>query len=574
VYTEFFGLNEKPFSITPDPRYLYMSARHADALAHLVYGISESGGFIQLTGEVGTGKTTLIRSLLEQLPAKAEIALVLNPQLSTLEFLQIICQELRIPVPREDTVKARIDSLNQHLLRAYAEGRRIVLIVDEAQTLSPELLEQIRLLTNLETPKKKLLQIILIGQPELRDLLARSEMRQVAQRITGRYHLEPLSRKDTGVYVRHRMRIAGAQSDVFEGSAIRALYRKSRGIPRLINVVADRALLAAYTRDVRRVDGRLVNRAAAEVFGSRRWAARWWPWAASAVGIVAFVLATTNLWNARGHGEGAAVPEESDAAAPADSPSRTPVAVAIESPLPLSAASAAAGTIAPAAAEQLPDVASEPAQRSGPPTLAGLLADPHFVMDREHALGTLLSLWGGRYDAGRGDACAQAADHGLQCLDLQRGTLRELRQLNWPAILTLVDDHGMQRNVVVASLDASAANVIANGKTFELPLVELSYYWYGDHVLLWRPALSPPRDLIPGMDDPGVVWLRETLARVRGEDPPTSGSSLYDTALESRVREYQREHMLTVDGIVGARTQIAMIADLKIPGTPLLAAGR
>jgi general secretion pathway protein A len=574
VYTEFFGLNEKPFSITPDPRYLYMSARHADALAHLVYGISESGGFIQLTGEVGTGKTTLIRSLLEQLPAKAEIALVLNPQLSTLEFLQIICQELRIPVPREDTVKARIDSLNQHLLRAYAEGRRIVLIVDEAQTLSPELLEQIRLLTNLETPKKKLLQIILIGQPELRDLLARSEMRQVAQRITGRYHLEPLSRKDTGVYVRHRMRIAGAQSDVFEGSAIRALYRKSRGIPRLINVVADRALLAAYTRDVRRVDGRLVNRAAAEVFGSRRWAARWWPWAASAVGVVAFVLATTNLWNARGHGEDAAVPEERTAAAPADSPGRTPAAVAIESPLPVSAASAAVGTPAPTAADDLRDVASEPAQPSGPPTLAGLLTDPHLVMDREHALGTLLSLWGGRYDAGRGDACAQAADHGLQCLDLPRGTLRELRRLNWPAILTLVDDHGMQRNVVVASLDASAAHVIANGKTFELPLVELSYYWYGDHVLLWRPAISPPRDLVPGMDDPGVVWLRQTLARVRGEDPPASGSSLYDTALESRVREYQREHMLTVDGIVGARTQIAMIADLKIPGTPLLAAER
>jgi general secretion pathway protein A len=195
-------------------------------------------------------------------------------------------------------------------------------------------------------------------------------------------------------------------------------------------------------------------------------------------------------------------------------------------------------------------------------------------MDREHAVGTLLSLWGGRYDAGRGDACAQAVQHGLQCLNIQRGTLSELRRLNWPAILTLVDDHGMQRDVVVASLDANAAEVIANGKTFALPLVELSYYWYGDHLVLWRPAISPPRDLVPGMEDPGVLWLRETLARIRGEDPPTSASPLYDAALESRVREYQREHMLTVDGIVGARTQIAMIADLKIPGTPLLAAGR
>jgi general secretion pathway protein A len=561
VYTEFFGLNEKPFSITPDPRYLYMSARHADALAHLVYGISESGGFIQLTGEVGTGKTTLIRSLLEQLPAKAEIALVLNPQLSTLEFLQIICQELRIATPREDTVKARIDSLNSHLLRAYAEGRRIVLIVDEAQTLSPELLEQIRLLTNLETPKKKLLQIILIGQPELRDLLDRSEMRQVAQRITGRYHLEPLSKKDTGVYVRHRMRIAGAQSDVFENSAIRALYRKSRGIPRLINVVADRALLAAYTRDLRRVDGRLVNRAAAEVFGARRWGTRWWPWAASAVGVVAFVLATTNLWNAR---------EPSEAGA-STATSKGVAAIPIESPLPISAVSAAVGTPSPAVGDSHLAVVSE---AEPPPTLASLAANPQFVMDREHAIGTLLSLWGGSYEPARGDACAQAVRQGVHCLTLQRGTLSELRRLNWPAILTLVDDHGTQHDVVVASLDASAADVIANGQMFELPLIELSYYWYGDHVLLWRPAISPPRDLIPGMDDPGVLWLRETLARIHDEGPPSSASSTYDAGLESRVREFQREHMLTVDGIVGARTQIALIADLKIPGTPLLAAGR
>ena len=301
MYTEFFGLNEKPFAITPDPRYLYMSARHADALAHLIYGISESGGFIQLTGEVGTGKTTLIRSLLEQLPAKAEIALILNPQLSTLEFLQVICQELRIPVAAvEDSVRARVDALNSYLLRAYAEARRIVLIVDEAQALTPELLEQIRLLTNLETPKKKLLQIILIGQPELRDLLDRPEMRQVAQRITGRYHLEPLGKDDTALYVRHRMKVAGAQSDVFTPSAIRTLYRRARGIPRLINVVADRALLAAYTRDQRLVDRSIVVRAAAEVFGRRRTSWRWWPAAAIPVALAAFVLATTNLWQTTG----------------------------------------------------------------------------------------------------------------------------------------------------------------------------------------------------------------------------------------------------------------------------------
>jgi len=554
VYTEFFGLNEKPFAITPDPRYLYMSARHADALAHLIYGISESGGFIQLTGEVGTGKTTLIRSLLEQLPAKAEIALILNPQLSTLEFLQVICHELRIPAPRDDSVRARIDALNSHLLRAYAEDRRIVLIVDEAQALTPELLEQIRLLTNLETPKKKLLQIILIGQPELRELLERPEMRQVAQRITGRYHLEPLGKEDTALYVRHRMNVAGAQRDVFDRAAIRALYRRSRGIPRLINVVADRALLAAYTRDQRTVGGALVASAAAEVFGARRRSWRWWPALAAAAGVAALALATTNLWQS----------SEQRTAPPSAAALSAPVAAAVGAP----AQHAGGQEISVAAAEPAADEAPAPA------TLAALTADPDFQTDRDHAVGDLLTLWGGTYEPGHGDACEQAAHEGLQCLTQQNGSLGELRRLNWPALVTLVDESGVAHPVVIAALNRSAAQVVANGKTFELPLAELTYHWYGEHVLLWRPGIPQPKDLTPGMRDAGVLWLRETLARIRGEDPQADPSPLYDAALERRVREYQRERMLKDDGIVGARTQVAMIADLDVPGTPLLAAGR
>jgi general secretion pathway protein A len=292
MYTEHFGLTEKPFSISPDPRYLYLSQRHADALAHLIYGISESGGFIQLTGEVGTGKTTLIRSLLEQLPDKTEIALVLQPQLSTLEFLKAICQELRIEPPANETVKSLIDSLNEKLLEAHAQDCRIVLIVDEAQTLSPELLEQVRLLTNLETAKRKLLQIILIGQPELRELLDRPEMRQIAQRITGRYHLEPLTAQDARIYIRHRLRVAGTQAEVFSEGAVRQLFRLSGGIPRLINVIADRALLAAYTREEHHIGSSLVRRAAFEVFGARK-TRSWWTSVAAGVataGIVAIFV--------------------------------------------------------------------------------------------------------------------------------------------------------------------------------------------------------------------------------------------------------------------------------------------
>jgi general secretion pathway protein A len=546
VYTEFFDLQEKPFSITPDPRYLYMSARHADALAHLIYGISESGGFIQLTGEVGTGKTTLIRSLLKQLPAKAEIALILNPQLSTKEFLQVICEELRIPVPPEDSVKACIDALNEQLLKVHADGRRVVLIVDEAQTLGPELLEQVRLLTNLETAKQKLLQIILIGQPELRDLLDRPEMRQIAQRVTGRYHLEPLSREDTAAYVRHRMRVAGAQSEVFKDSAIRQLYRRSRGIPRLINIVADRALLAAYSEDRRAVDGKLVGRAASEVFGHRRADGHWWPWTGLGIAITSFAVATA-LWYRFDEPGAAAMPAAGG----------TTLAAVVAEPVP---------TDPPPASSLVPS-------RPTPSTLAELVGDPEFSTDTDSAIGELLALWGATYDRERGNPCEQAIEQGLHCAFQERGSLSELRRVNWPAILTLVDEHGTAHQVVIASLGYDDAEVVSSGKSFRIPLAELTYYWYGDHLLLWRPELVPPRDLIPGMTDDGVRWLRETLARVRGETVPGAPSPVYDPELEQRVREYQQDRMLTVDGIVGARTQIALLADLGIPGTPLLLAG-
>ena len=553
MYTEFFGLNEKPFAITPDPRYLYMSARHTDALAHLLYGISESGGFIQLTGEVGTGKTTLIRSVLERLPEKAEIALILSPQLTTLEFLATIVQELHCAAPTERTVKAHIDVLNAHLMQAHADGRRVVLMVDEAQTLSPELLEQVRLLTNLETSKQKLLQIILIGQPELRELLDRPEMRQIAQRITGRYHLEPLQKDDTRAYVSHRLRVAGAQSDIFTKRAIDSLYKHSRGIPRLINVIADRALLAGYTRDERRIDTKLVSAAAAEVFGVRR-RTPWWPIATTTAGVAAVLFGITNLGEAP---RAPAAAPESFLAAPAPPPRAD---LAVDSPAGDSAAAAAAAPPSATANEPTP----------APTTLEALLVDPHFALTTDSAVAELLALWATPYDPARGEPCPQALERGLRCLYQRRGTLGELRRVNWPTILSLVTRDGIEHPVVVTGLGYDHARLVANGKTFELPLAELSFYWFGDHLLLWRPGDAPARDLVPGVDEAGVRWLRNTLAKLAGEPPVIDASTMYDNALEQRVRAYQRSHQLTVDGIVGARTQIAMLAELGAPDTPLL----
>src|ERR1700761_253733 len=305
MYLSFFGLNEKPFAITPDPRYLYLSERHAEALAHLLYGINEAGGFVQLTGEVGTGKTTIVRSLLAQTPKNAEIALILNPKMTAPEFLLTICEELGIGVPdaATESLKDLVDILSGYLLRAHAGGRRVVVVVDEAQNLAPTVLEQVRLLTNLETNTRKLLQIILIGQPELRELLARNELRQLAQRITGRYHLNPLTSAETAAYVRHRLRVAGATNDIFSPGALSEVHRLAVGVPRVINVVCDRALLGAYSTDRHRVTSALVRNAAAKGFG-KRFQPPWVTWVGTGAAAALLVLTIALLWSFKPWGSG------------------------------------------------------------------------------------------------------------------------------------------------------------------------------------------------------------------------------------------------------------------------------
>jgi general secretion pathway protein A len=269
MYTSRFGLKTPPFSISPDPRCLYLSEPHRNGLAHLVYGVQQHGGFVQLTGEVGTGKTTLCRCLLEQLPPEVDVALILNPRVTVAEFLASVCDELRITRPAGTRgIAALVDVLHRYLLDAHARGRRTVLIVDEAQQLPWTVLEQIRLLTNLETPTRKLLHIILIGQPELSTLLAQRRMRQLSQRVTARYHLVPLRRSQTCAYIRHRLRVAGGDTTLFTPAAARAVHRRSGGIPRIINVLCDRALLAAYARGLRGVTTSTVRLAARDVQGN------------------------------------------------------------------------------------------------------------------------------------------------------------------------------------------------------------------------------------------------------------------------------------------------------------------
>jgi general secretion pathway protein A len=412
-----------------------------------------------------------------------------------------------------------------------------VLVVDEAQNLSPEVLEQVRLLTNLETNTQKLLQIILIGQPELRELLARNELRQLAQRITGRYHLNPLSHDETTAYVRHRLRVAGATTDIFAPQALNTVFSLSQGVPRVINVICDRALLGAYSLDRHRATPSLVRNAAAEVFG-RRFTPDWLPWAVTAA--IAFVLsgATFAVWKAQpwlskvhAVASSAAVPRDDGAAA-------VPVALAATPRAP------------------------------GAPQLAQLLQKHSAETDTDGAFGKLFALWGAKYQASGTDPCTQAAGLGLACI-AERGSFGQLRLYNHPAILLLHDVAGATHQVVLTALDDEQARLDIDGVR-SVSLGELSRYWLGDFVMLWRPASSPVKALSSGMRGEQVRWLRKSLQRLQGVQDGAPVSDVFDAELSLQVREFQRVHQLTVDGIAGVQTQIALASAVAGSDVPLL----
>ena len=266
MYTDYFGLKEQPFSIAPDPRYLFMGDKHREALAHLIYGVGDQGGFVVLTGEVGTGKTTICRCLLQQVPDNADVAFIINPKQSINQLLQSIFADLGVSCEPGLTSKDLIDQLNQYLLEAHGRGRNTVLIIDEAQNLSVDVLEQLRLLTNLETNEKKLLQLVLLGQPELNTLLEKPTLRQLAQRVTARYHLEALQKNELPSYISFRLSVAGCRNELFSPAAVKRIYHYSKGVPRLINLLCDRCLLGVFATDQHMVTPKVVDKAAKEVF--------------------------------------------------------------------------------------------------------------------------------------------------------------------------------------------------------------------------------------------------------------------------------------------------------------------
>ena len=532
MYQSFFGLAEAPFSIAPDPRYLYMSRRHQEALAHLLYGVNGEGGFVLLTGEVGTGKTTVCRCLLDQIPPTCDVAYIFNPRLTVPELLSTLCTEFGIACPPGNTsVKVFVDCINAYLLDAHAKGRNTVLIIDEAQNLSADVLEQMRLLTNLETSERKLLQIILLGQPELGQMLARPELRQLAQRIVARYHLGPLSKGEVGAYIRHRLDVSGAKHALIPSSLIGLLHRLSGGIPRVLNVLCDRALLGAYAQGKDKVDRATLKQAAREVFGHlpavRRRALQA---AGIALALVAGVTVAIAYYRY-------------------DSSVGTPVPGEATKDARMTGTAAETKTAAPAVpqATALEWTQSEPQSSS-----------------KAIAYATLRRAWGAPENGAV--SCGATAASEWRCRSA-RGGLDELRRLDRPAILEMRDGRGRAFFACLVALGERTATFAFGESTRRVALDAVASQWTGHYTVMWRMPPDVPTMMRSGDRGPAVQWLRTQLARVEGGAPPEAADGAFDETLTRAVKQFQLARGLIPDGAVGIQTlmHLATAADAGAP---------
>lgn len=573
MYTDYFGLADAPFSIAPNPQFLYMSERHREALAHLLYGIKSDGGFILLTGEVGTGKTTVCRCLLEQIPEDVDTAFVLNPKQTAIELLASVCDDLGIAYPWNATIKILVDRLSEFLLAAHNNGRRTVLIIDEAQNLTVDVLEQLRLLTNLETNQRKLLQIILLGQPELLEKLERKELRQLAQRVTARFHLDALSPEEVVIYIRHRLDVAGCKSELFQPAAVARICKLSLGVPRLINLICDRALLGAYARNQRHVDKRIVDQAAAEIFGEapkphsgRR-----------ALGIAA-VLAVLSVASV------AYLADKADIQVPGFE-QHAAVTVAAKDPLSKAAKAAPAASQhavtkgaavatatnnphkSPAATspkdahQQLTPVAV--VQRTSAPKTDALI-EVEGDSSAGAAMAQLFKLWGLPLKATGGSPCQQAKEFGLACL-MELGSLHDIAHLDRPAVIDL-SIAGIDNFLALTGFDGHIVNLVSSNGSYRIRQSDLVANWNGNYAILWKP---PPDYRVVKQGDKGLTvdWLYRQLAIIDGDKTAPSVGKPFSAALEQRLKQFQIAQGLKPDGIANADTWIHIntLVDKDVP---------
>ncbi len=536
MYQDHFHLDELPFSIAPDPRFLFMSERHREAMAHLLYGVGGEGGIVLLTGEVGTGKTTICRSLLDQLPENIDVAFILNPRMTVDELLQTICEEFDIEVGQDrQGTKIYIDALNAKLLAAHAQGRRAILIIDEAQNLDSPVLEQLRLLTNLETSSRKLLQIFLIGQPELNETLARPEMRQVSQRIIARYHLTRLSRLEVNAYIAHRLRISGASPLIFPEKLINVIYRASNGVPRLINLICDRALLGAYSMGDQQVTQAVLRQAINEVFGKNSAKFRTdmilagvMVFSVLIVTLVAAQSSETKLILAR-FGLGNAV--------------LTPVA-------------AASTPTMVTAVETILPVLNEPSKNPESTTTTVLKWPSNIPLSNSEkiAFQSLFKLYGVNIESHASEPpCQQVEKNGMRCY-IAHGGLTDLVQLDQPVLTRLLSADGKEYSATLIALDHQTATLMVAGEVQKVTLMELANSWFGQYIVAWNVPPDFEQQIRINDQGPSVNWLRHVLGKIDGMRD--DGTDVFDLSLAKRVHAFQLAEGIQPDGVVGPLTII------------------
>lgn len=573
MYLDYFGLKEIPFSIAPDPRYLYMSERHREALAHLLYGVSGQGGFVVLTGEVGTGKTTICRCFLNQVPKNTDVAFIINPKLSARELMAAICDELSIDYPESASIKVLNDLINHRLLAAHADNRHTVLIIDEAQNLRVDVLEQLRLLTNLETSEKKLLQIILLGQPELREILAQNELRQLAQRVTARYHLHELNKMEVGAYVQCRLAVAGRKGRIFTQKAIQKLYQLSGGVPRLINLICDRALLGAYASQSDMVEVNHIKYAYDEIQGEKvrqpfmqNKALRISFMTLGAFCVFVLAVVSFNFINQLfevnsitsaelvtqtvqvNAVDGSA--EEKDSARPQKTISAPAINASIQDLQAIPVLENPKDKLISVPTTGLSQAQSQPVEaRKGAPYLDQITGLVPTVDDKYYAYQAVLTRWGIDYHKEPFIlACDFAEMYGLRCLH-NSGNWRSVLKLDRPTVLTLTNELGQSLYFALLAIEGQDALVSHQGKIYWVGMDELDRYWLGDYSIFWKLPPYKSSVIMPGQATE-KEWLQENLSRLnRSYLTPNE-------PLDKKIQRFQQSSGLVPDGIPGTMTLI------------------
>lgn len=533
MYNQYFHFSESPFSIATDPHFIYMSPRHQEGLAHLLYGINFGGGFVALTGEVGTGKTTLCHCLLQAIPEDVDIALILNPKLNAVELLATICDELGLIYDKnQHSLKSLIDLLNQHLLTGHANGRRTVLLIDEAQNLSMEVLEQIRLLTNLETNKTKLLQIILVGQPELKESLKRQDLRQLNQRITARYHLLPLSLNETRAYIHHRLTVCNGRSDIFKESAIRKIYKLSAGIPRMINILCDRALLGAYSSNAHVVTPAIVSAAANETLAlaDKRSSYLTASLAVLFLGCIAAGSYFKIYWHKAGNPAIVNVPTVS-------------AAIQIKPEI-------ISQLLQPAQKEPLLIEKFNAAPVAKPKTFHDWINNPAYSLNA--ALISTLKLWDKPVPESHQVDCHYVETTGLRCA-FGKANWKDMLAVNHPAILEFSLASGEKFYALLTGLGQNQSIIrFKDNATF--PVADVLKYWDGYYLIVEPPPIPDAKMIRPHQTSDDVLWLRYLLNTIDRKTEAVQQPRFYDDKLVARVMDFQRQRQLPEDGRVGDKT--------------------